>query len=203
MTLADYNLKYLQKGLYWGLKPHSLVVDSVKFLPLNAKILDLGCGEGRNSLFLAGKGFDLTAIDIAEEGIKKLKKFAKKENLNINAYVSDVKSYLKNCQEFDAIFGINVLQFIDQNNIFSVIKKTQSKTKPNGLNVVASFIATSQKAKKAPAAKGRYLFGKGELKKLYKDFQILFYEEKMGDWETHKQPRHRHFVVRLIAKKAT
>ena len=50
-------------------------------------------------------------------------------------------------------------------------------------------------------SKGRYFFDEGELKELYKDWKILFYEEKLGDWETHGEPRHRHFTVKLIAKK--
>lgn len=74
----NYNLKYSKKGFYWGIKPHKLVIDSIKYLPSAAKVLDLGCGEGKNSFYLAKKGFNITSIEISEAGIKKLKDFAKK-----------------------------------------------------------------------------------------------------------------------------
>jgi len=198
----DYDSKYLKKEFYWGLKPHHLVVDSIQHLPKNAKVLDLGCGEGKDSFFLAKNNFNVTSIDFSEEGIRKLNEFAKKEKLKIKADVSNVKSYLQDCEKFDAIFAMNVLQFIDKKNIFKTIKQIQSKTKPKGLNVIASFVAENPKQKKIVLSKGRYFFDKGELKKLYKDWKFLFYEEKIGNWETHGEPRHRHFTVKVIAQKS-
>ncbi len=197
----EYDSRYSKKEFYWGLKPHNLVVDSIQHLPSNAKVLDLGCGEGKASFFLAKNNFDVTAIDFSEEGIKKLNEFAKKENLKIKADVSDVKSYLQDCEKFDAIFAMNVLQFIGPKNIFTVIEKIQSKTNPNGLNVIASFVAENPRQKKVVLSKDRYFFDEGELRELYKDWKILFYEEKLGDWETHGEPKHRHFLVKLIAQK--
>ncbi len=197
----DYDSRYSKKEFYWGLKPHNLVVDSIQHLPKNAKVLDLGCGEGKDSFFLAKNNFNVVAIDFSEEGIRKLNEFAQKEKLKIKADVSDVKSYLQDCEKFEAIFAMNVLQFIDEKNIFKTIEQIQSKTKPNGLNVIASFVAENSKQKKMVLSKGRYFFDEGELKELYKDWKILFYEEKLGDWETHGEPRHRHFAVKLIARK--
>jgi tellurite methyltransferase len=200
INIVDYDSRYSKIEFYWGLKPHNIVVDAIQHLPSNAKVLDLGCGEGKNSFFLAKNNFNVTAIDFSEEGIRKLNEFAKKEKLKIKADVSDVKSYLQNCEKFDAIFAMNVLQFIDEKNIFDVIKNIQSKTKPKGLNVIASFIAETTKQKKMVLSKGRYFFDEEELKKLYKYWKIIFYEEKLGDWETHGEPRHRHFTVKLIAQ---
>jgi len=197
----DYNSRYSKKEFYWGLKPDDLVVNLIKYLPSSAKVLDLGCGEGRNSFFLARNNFNVTAIDISKEGIKKLKEFAKKEKLKIKAEVSDVKSYLQDCERFDAIIVMYVLQFIDEKNIFKVIKNIQSKTKPSGLNVIAAFVAQTPKQKKKHLSKGEYLFDKGELKELYRDWNILFYKEKLGHWETHGEKKHRHFFVKMIAQK--
>lgn len=197
----DYNSRYLKKDFYWGKKPNYFIIDSIKHLPANAKVLDLGCGEGKDSFFLAKQGFEVTAVDLSEEGIKKLKKFAKKEKLKIKTEVSDIKSYLANCKKFDVILAMNILQFIDQKNIRPVIKKIKSKTKPGGLNVIASFIAENLQQKETALSKGRYCFDKKELIKLYQDWGLIFYEERLSAWETHGEPRHRHFIVELIAQK--
>ena len=197
----DYNSRYSKKEFYWGLKPKKIVVDSVQHISQNAKILDLGCGEGKDSFFLAKNNFDITAIDLSKEGIRKVQELAKEEKIKIKTKVSEIQSYLKNCKKFDAVFAINVLQFIDEKNIFKTIKKIQSRTKPKGLNVISSFIAENSKQKKMSLSKGKYFFEKGEIKDLYKDWKIIFYEEKLGKWETHGEPKHRHFTVKIIAQK--
>jgi tellurite methyltransferase len=196
-----YDSRYSKKEFYWGLNPSKFIVDSIKHLPPGAKVLDLGCGEGKNSFFLAKNNFEVSAVDISKEGIKKLNEFAKKEKLKINTTVSDLKSYLQNCETFDAIFGINVLQFINNESIISVVKQIQAKTNFGGLNVVSSFVAENLEQKKKRLSNGRYLFDEGELKNLYKDWKILFYEEKLGELEMHGEPRHQHFIVKLVAKK--
>jgi tellurite methyltransferase len=199
--MMTYDLEYSKKEFYWGLKTNSVVINSQEYLCSNAKVLDLGCGEGKNSFFLANNGFDVTAVDISSVGIDKLKKFAKQKNLNIKSKKADINNYLFSCEKFDAIFAIHVLQFINKKNILKVIKQIQSKTNIKGLNVIASFIAKNSKNKKKVILKNGYLFDKKELKKLYKDWKILFYEEKLGSWETHCRPKHRHFKVKLIAQK--
>ncbi len=197
----DYNSRYSKEEFYWGLKPNHLVKDSVKYLPQRAKVLDLGCGEGKDSFFLSKNNFQVTSVDFSERGIRKLNEFAKKEKLDILTEVSDIKSYLKNCEGYDAIFAINLLQFIDKKSLPNIINQIQLKTGKNGLNVISAFIAETKKQREMRLSNGRYLFEEGELRGFYKGWKILFYEEKLGDWETHGGPRHRHFNVKLIAKK--
>ena len=197
----DYQSRYANKEFYWGLKPNKIVVDSIKDLNVGAKVLDMGCGEGRNSFFLAENKFDVTAVDSSEKGIEKLNEFAEKESLQIKTSVADVCYFLKNCDKFDAIFGINVLQFISEKDIFNLITLMQSKTSSNGLNIITAFVAENQAQKEKNLLRNRYFFDEGELKMLYKDWEIVFYEEKLGNWETHGEPEHRHFTVKLIAKK--
>lgn len=202
MTKEDYNQRYSKKEFYWGLSPHHLVKESIKYLKSPAKVLDLGCGEGKDSFYLAKNNYDVTSADISETGINKLKDFANKENLKIKTSIANAKEYLDDCENFDAIFCMNVLQFIDEKNILETIEKIKSKTVVGGINVIASFVANSEEQKKKIIQRGGYLFDEGELKELYRDWEILSYEEVMGDWETHGLPRHRHFKVNIIAKKS-
>lgn len=175
--IANYDKKYSKKEFYWGLKPHKLVKHSLQYLPENAKVLDLGCGEGKDSFFLA-KRFDVTAVDISKEGIVKLKE----TNSAIKTEVSDINSYLEHCENFDCIFCINTIQFMT--NIPETIRKIKSKSK---LSVIASFITKNLK--------------ENQLKELYSDWDILLYKEILGNWETHGEAKHRHHKIFLIARK--
>ena len=197
----SYDSKYINKEFYWGLKPHKFVVNAVDMIPPYAKVLDLGCGEGRNVFFLAQNTFDVTAVDSSQEGINKLITFAKSEGLNIQTEVSDIRVYLQHCEMFDTIFVINVLQFIDGDTIFDTIAQIQNKTSSGGFNIIAAFVAETVEQKEEFLLKGMYLFDEGELQRLYADWNILLYKETLGDWETHGEAEHRHFKVIIIAQK--
>jgi ubiquinone/menaquinone biosynthesis C-methylase UbiE len=63
----------------------------IKFLNKNDKILDVGCGYGRFTIPLAKLGYNIQGIDITPTLIKKAKQDAKKEKVNINFKVGDMK----------------------------------------------------------------------------------------------------------------
>lgn len=197
----SYNSKYSEKKLYWGRLPHKLVVATKKYLPQGATILDLGCGEGQNAGYLAKNGFKVAAIDISEAGIKKTKTIARQKNIPIETKVADIIDYLKDNKTFTAIICLNVLQFIPADKIQFVIKKLQAKTAIGGYNIIASFIAPNIKQKQKAIFLNRYLFSKNELKRYYSNWNILKYVEKLSRWETHNEPKHRHHIVGLIARK--
>ena len=60
-------------------KPSQEFYDLIHRMPPHAKVLDLGCGEGRNALFLAKHGCVVTAVDISVSGIQKLQHLAASE----------------------------------------------------------------------------------------------------------------------------
>ena len=183
------------------LKPHSLIVKLVNELQKNSTILDLGCGEGKDSVYLAKKGFKVTAVDFSKESIHKTKQLAEQNDLNIKTVNSKIKSFLEYHNYFDAIVCINSLQFIDQKEIKETVDLIKSRTNQNGFNVISSFVAQNEIMKKKAKWNEIYLFDKGELKKIYQNWKIIFYEEKLGAWESHGGKPHKHYIVNLIAQK--
>jgi tellurite methyltransferase len=199
--MADYNNKYSNTECYWGANPHSLVVELAKLLPAGAKILDLGAGEGKDAIYLVEQGFDITAVDSSKIGIKKIKQLAQQQDLSIKVKVDDIISYLDKCGTYDAIIGINVLQFLKQNDINKVIENIQSKTNSEGFNALSAFVMPSRYKKEIPINKGRYLFKQKELQKYYAKWNFIEYAEKWSKWERHGEAPHRHYMVHLLAQK--
>lgn len=196
-----YDSKYIEKKLYWGNKPHELVVQIKKYLPQGSSVLDLGCGEGQNASYLAKNGFRVTAVDVSQPGIEKVEATAKLNNLQIKTEVADAVNYIKKSDIFDAIVCMNILQFIPVGKIRRVIKRLKDKTSIGGYNVIASFVASDSEQKQKAISSGRYFFDEEELRSFYSDWDIIKYDEKWSKWETHNEPKHRHYVVRLIARK--
>ena len=84
----------------------------------SGKVLDLGCGEGGNSLHLAEKGFDVTCVDISKTAIKELSKEAKKRKLKIKTVVADLESFEFE-EKYDVILALGVVHFFSE-EIFDI-----------------------------------------------------------------------------------
>ncbi|MDR3590892.1 MAG: class I SAM-dependent methyltransferase [Negativicutes bacterium] len=84
-------------------------------------ILDLGCGIGRHSLFLATRGFVVDAFDLSEVGVAALNKAASEGCLPVVAQVGDMKAlpYPEKC--FDGIVAFNVIYHADRQGVEQAI----------------------------------------------------------------------------------
>ena len=69
--------------------PADFLVRQVEHLRLG-RVLDLACGDGRNALYLASRGFDVCGIDIAEAGLERLHRLAAAEGLSVDTRRRDL-----------------------------------------------------------------------------------------------------------------
>ena len=82
--------RYADNDYVYGTNPNKFFQDSLDEYHLNGKILLPAEGEGRNAVFAAKKGLDVTAFDISLEGKKKTLKLADKENVKIKYEVGNL-----------------------------------------------------------------------------------------------------------------
>lgn len=93
---------------YYGLKPSKELETFLnETRPPAGEALDLGCGEGRNSLLLARYGYHVHAIDVSSQGIQKLETYAQEHDLqNITCTVADVRTVQLPTPFYDAIVAV-------------------------------------------------------------------------------------------------
>jgi len=118
------------------LKPQEDMVKILKLFKKRnvSKVLDLGCGTGRHTIYFAKKKFDVYGIDIAEEGIEIIKKWLKKEGLKANLEVGSIYKKLPYKDSFfDAVISTNTIHHEKIKNIRKVIWEIERVLKPNGL----------------------------------------------------------------------
>ncbi len=84
--------RYSEDGYLFGTAPNSFLAEHVKSIP-KGDVLCLADGEGRNSVFLAKQGYQVTAVDMSLIGINKAKKLAKQNSVSIDFIHSDIKDY--------------------------------------------------------------------------------------------------------------
>lgn len=88
----DRYKKVHNEGLLWfSDKPTPELLEWVEFngISIGSDICEIGCGEGRDAIYLSGKGFKITAIDASESAIIKCKEIAVKKDLKVNWIVAD------------------------------------------------------------------------------------------------------------------
>ena len=104
----------------------------LKYLTPGSKLLDLGCGSGRDSAYFSSLGFEVTAVDASEELCKRVK-----ENYGIEAYCIKFEDISFDA-EFDAIWACASLLHVEKVNMPKVLSKVSAALKPGGI-LYASF----------------------------------------------------------------
>jgi 2-polyprenyl-3-methyl-5-hydroxy-6-metoxy-1,4-benzoquinol methylase len=107
--------KYYQTENLFG-KPYSELIHFFEKQSSKGKILDLGCGQGRNAIPLAEMGFEVIGIDNSKVGIQQLNEKAKKENLPLQGIVADIFKY-EDYQEFDFILLDSMFHFTKNDKV--------------------------------------------------------------------------------------
>lgn len=101
--------KYYQTENLFG-EPYPELINFYSGIEKKGKLLDLGCGQGRNAIALSKMGFEVTAIDYSKVGVEQLNKTAKKDNLKLNGIVKDIYQY-SNYDEFDFVLLDSMFHF--------------------------------------------------------------------------------------------
>ncbi|MDP3769483.1 MAG: methyltransferase domain-containing protein [Candidatus Sungbacteria bacterium] len=191
-----YNKNYTAEKFPYGLKPNSIIKKLLKYVS-SGRILDLGAGYGKDSLFLASKGFEVFAIDISSVAIAQLKSLAKKSKFKINAKVGNLDncSWPKNIKIFIDIYALHHFPYAQGRRY---LKRIQDSTPKGGFNVIKAMMKKGDLYEKNKRTKRlSCMFDKGELKRLYKFWEILEYKESKNP----DKKKMENFVTEIIARK--
>ena len=80
----DWDKRFSIEDYLFGTEPAQALVKLEKYLIPKGETLVIADGEGRNSVYLAGKGFKVTATDYSKVASKKAKALAKSQNVKVN-----------------------------------------------------------------------------------------------------------------------
>lgn len=119
------------KGSY-GEEPEHLIIEYINLIN-KGKVLDLGVGTGRNSLFLSAMGYDVEGVDFVEENITNYLKKSKELNLDVTGTVADIRDFEIKENEYSLIIVSWVLNFFKKSDVDIIIEKIKKGLKPKGI----------------------------------------------------------------------
>ena len=125
--------KYYQTEHLFG-EPYPELMAFYSSIQVKGKLLDLGCGQGRDSIALAKLGYEVTGIDHSKVGIEQLNRIAEKENLPLKGIIGDIYEY-SNFDEYEFLLLDSIFHFgkRERSKESKFIKKVIEKSKPNTL----------------------------------------------------------------------
>ncbi len=135
-----YDEKYSKKE---ETSPRSIVVYFIdNFLIPGQSCLDLGCGAGRHSKYLAEKGIDVTAVDLSQEGVRKTQQILA-DYPRSDALVADIHHLPFSDASFDSLISNRVLDYNDDHGLDTVFSEIVRVVKENTL-ILLTLRSTAQ-----------------------------------------------------------
>lgn len=98
--------RYSETGFAYGTEPNDFLKDEYKRIPKGGHVLCLAEGEGRNAVFLARRGYQVTAVDQSRVGLEKAKSLAKEHGVEIDTVVADLAEYDLGIERWDGVVSI-------------------------------------------------------------------------------------------------
>ena len=133
--------KFPLEVLPWELgRPRKVLVDLVeKGLIPKGKALDICCGAGTNTVYLAEKGFQVTGIDISSKAVEYARKKAEQANVKINFMVQNFLKLPFKDEEFDFVFDMGCFHHVEVEDRNTFIKRVRRVLKNDGLYLLICF----------------------------------------------------------------
>lgn len=133
------------------------------------KALELACGAGRNAVYLAERGWDVTACDISLQGLRKAQILAGERGVRLQLFCQDLETVQFPVEHFDLV----ICFFYLQRELFPQIKAT---LRPQGLLVYKTY-TTDQLRFPGRPRHPLHMLAPRELLEAFREFRVLTYQE--------------------------
>lgn len=217
MHISDFfDNAYMGSERYWWRGPERYDLDPDSY-PLSlltqqtlrllkgrtaGRALDIGAGEGADSIRLAKLGYEVDAVEVSTVGAKKIECFAEEVGVNgmVQVFALDVQDFHPEGL-YDVVICNGVLHYIEGKQ--PVIDLMQQATRPGGINVLSLW------SDYTPVPDCHELVSvfsdpeDGEITKSYKDWrtEFIYFDRDKKESAHSDLPAHKHSHIKLIASK--
>ncbi len=213
--MSFWEKRYRERGLEWGEGPSLVGRTAATYLAgrgVHNKILDIGCGYGRDCFYLAGKGFDVIGMDVAQFALGLGEEWKRRVNAdNIQFLCADMQNMVFKPDSFGAVALYNAMQLLDECQRRKMAAEIKRILQPKGLLIQAVFstkeegygcgVALEKNSYPTGAGRLRHFFTREELEILFVDFKVLCLEEVVIPERQVGKPPHFHQEWLMVLEK--
>jgi tellurite methyltransferase len=202
--VSYYEADYEKDEYFWGVTPSKMCLKVLELLPPDRdrrlKLLDIGCGEGKDAVFFARCGYDVSAFDISEAGLEKTKRLADKARVNVRTFRANLWDHRLD-ENYDVLHSRGVLHYIKPELRDEIMSDYKSHVNENGIAAFQVFVEKPFIALPPEKEEHSYFWKSGQLFTYFYDWYIEQCAECVFDCNSTGVP-HRHADNRLLAKNA-
>lgn len=199
MTRSPWAREYVRKPdeYIWGLSPSAFAREVRALLPAGGRVLELGCGEGRDSVYFATCGCDVTGVDVSAAGLGKAERLARAHGVKVHWVCGDAAHDIP-AGLFDLVYSCGAIHYVPRRRRARLFARLKARTRPAGYH--AHVVFTDGRIYVEKGERIDY-FADGELAHAYGDWLILRCKSMLIRCAQDGVP-HRHSVQQLIAQAA-
>jgi len=112
--------------------PDENLVEFLEAYHMPARALELGCGEGRNAIYMAGRGIGVTAVDISTVAIKHARKIAKKRKANVDFLAENIFKMNLERHRYDFVYDSGCFHHLTPHRRLSYLDLLDHALAPGG-----------------------------------------------------------------------
>ena len=136
--LQTWIARFDRDGFLFGEDPNAFLRREAQRLNHGDSVLCVADGEGRNSVWLAEQGIEVTAFDFAPNAVEKARRLAKSRNVAVDHQVCDIDAWPWSAASYDAVVAI-FIQFLPPERREAVFAKMKAAVRPGGLVLLEGY----------------------------------------------------------------
>ena len=200
--VSGYEEVYKNDSYFWGVRPSDMCLKVLELLPTDGKplkLLDIGCGEGKDAVFFARSGYDVSVFDISDAGIEKTKRLADSANVHVNAFKANMFDFRLE-ENYDILYSSGVLAYIKPQLRSEIMENYKSHVSLNGIVAFQAFVKKPFIERPPEKQPLEHFWKSGELFTHFHDWYIELCSEYVFECNSSGIP-HKHAANRLFARK--
>ncbi len=185
---ATWDSRYNTVEYVFGKEPNRWLEQRGGVLPQRGRILCVADGEGRNSVWLAGRGLEVDAFDVSKTGVDKARRLATEKKVTVSYNVADCDSFAWKSETYDAVVAIFV-QFADPALRERLFKNMVHALKPGGVILVQGYTPKQLDYRTGGPPEISHLYTPELLREAFANLRIselTEYEEVMQEGSRHQ-----------------
>ena len=162
-------------------------------------VIDIGCGNGKDAVFFARNGYNVTAFDLALSGIECVHRFADYCHVSIKAFAADMNTWRPD-ELYDVVYACKSLHYVKREDRREFIERYKKHTTEGGIHALEIFVKKPFVEAAPDQEEHVRLWESGEVFSYYSNWEILKMDERIFDCCSSNVP-HKHVCNTIIARK--